>query len=348
MGVVRIFLVSLLLLAAAYGPCEDIELSSVLKSLDATLEWNPSREIGVMLVENNRIAFKTGVPMALIDYKEKVDIDPPVRKQDGAIYFTAQAVDAIRDALIRSRFRKKEEGFKVSTILLDPGHGGEDPGAVDEVTVSGKKVQIKEKDVVLAISRHLSRMLREEYADKSVLFTRSSDRYVSLEQRAETANELLKKNEDSILYVSIHANRTAFNKKAAGFEVWYLPPEVKRTLLDGGESGAKNVDILPILNLMLEEEISVESIVLAREILSGIDAKIGKVTANRGLKEESWYVVRNAKMPAVLVEVGFISNTEEAKRLMDDSYLKDIAEGIYNGIRSFISRFERIGSSRDR
>jgi N-acetylmuramoyl-L-alanine amidase len=343
---IRTLLYAVFLLAAAAGTCEEMELSAVLEDLGATLEWNPLREIGVILIESNRIAFKLGVPMALIDYKEKLEIDPPVRK-NGAIYFTREAVDAMRDALIRSRFRRKEAGFRVSTILLDPGHGGEDPGAVDEVNVSGKKVQIREKDVVLAISRHLSRMLRDGYADKKVLFTRSSDQFISLEQRADAANDLLKKNEDSILYISIHANRTAFNKKAAGFEVWYLPPEVKRTLLDGGDAGAKNVDILPILNLMLEEEISVESIVLAREILAGIDAKIGKVTMNRGLKEESWYVVRNAKMPAVLVEVGFLSNTEEAKRLMEDAYLKDIAEGIYNGIRSFISRFEQIGSSRD-
>ncbi len=347
MGIIRAIILLALFLAATVVPCEELELSAVLVDLDATLEWNSLREIGVMLVDGNRIAFKPGVPMALVDYREKITIDPPVRR-DGAIYFTREAVAAMREALIRSRFQRREAGFRVSTILLDPGHGGDDPGAVDDVTAAGKKVQIREKDVVLTVSGLLSRMLREEYKDKKVLFTRSTDTYVSLEQRAEAANALLKTNEDSILYISIHANRTAFNKKATGFEVWYLPPEVKRTLLDGGTAGAKNIDILPILNLMLEEEISVESIVLAREILAGIDAKVGSVTANRGLKEESWYVVRNAKMPAVLVEVGFLSNTEEARRLLDDAYLKDIAEGIYNGIRSFVSRFEQRGSSRDR
>ena len=87
-----------------------------------------------------------------------------------------------------------------------------------------------------------------------------------------------------------------------------------------------------------------ESIVLAREILSGLDRSIGQLTDNRGLRQEPWYVVRNAKMPAVLVEVGFMSSTEEAARLADDAYLKDIADGLYTGISSFIARFERNGS----
>jgi len=95
---------------------------------------------------------------------------------------------------------------------------------------------------------------------------------------------------------------------------------------------------------MLEEEISVESIVLAREILAGLDRTVGGTTDDRGMRQEPWYVVRNAKMPAVLVEVGFMSNAEEAARLADESYLKDIAAGLYAGISSFIARFERNGS----
>ena len=88
-----------------------------------------------------------------------------------------------------------------------------------------------------------------------------------------------------------------------------------------------------------------ESIVLAREILSGLDASVGSLTEDRGMRQESWYVVRNAKMPAVLVEVGFMSSQEEAGRLADPSYLKGIADGLYNGIRSFITRFEGYGRS---
>jgi N-acetylmuramoyl-L-alanine amidase len=318
---------------------EEYELSSLLEELDAYLEWNSLREIGVILVDRDRVTFKPGVPAVIVNYLEKVSIDPPVRR-NGGIYFTESAVAAIREALIRSRFQGKEEGFRVAMILIDPGHGGKDPGSVDDVIVNGKKVRILEKDVVLAVSRRLAALLSAEYPDKKILSTRSADTYPSLEERAEMGNSLLGKTTDSILYIAIHANR-ALNTGAKGFEIWYLPPEYKRNLLDEGNVGDENLDILPILNMMLEEEIAVESVILAREILAGMDARIGKLTVNRGLKEESFYVVRNAKMPAVLVEVGFLSNPEEGARLADEAYLKDVAEGIYDGIKSFIDRFEK-------
>jgi N-acetylmuramoyl-L-alanine amidase len=334
----------LLLFTTARVLCgQEHELNAMLAELNATLEWNSLREIGVMLIDQDRVAFKLGLPMALIDYSEKIQIDPPVRR-DGGVYFTDAAVTRIREALARGRFARKMEGFSVSTILIDPGHGGEDPGSVDDVSVGGKTVSIREKDLVLTVARELGDLLSGAYPDKQILFTRVSDVYVSLEKRAETANALLARTSASILYISIHANRTPFNSKASGFEVWYLPPEYKRTLLDETTAGRENQDILPILNSMMEEEISVESIVLARAILAGIEGKVGTLTTNRGLKEESWYVVRNAKMPAVLVEVGFLSNPEEAARLRDPAYLKDLAEGIYTGVRSFITRFEHTGS----
>jgi N-acetylmuramoyl-L-alanine amidase len=332
-----------LFLQAAGGICEDRELSAVLEDLGAYLSWNPLREIGVMLIGADRVAFKLGVPFILVDYNEKLTIDPPARK-DGAIFFSSGAVDTIRNALARSRLQNKQEGFRVSTILIDPGHGGEDPGAVDEVTVDGKTVQIREKDVVLAIARNLSDLLLSTDADKQILLTRTADDSLSLEKRYTMANALLEKTSDSILYISVHANRS-LSRQASGFEVWYLPPEYKRTLIDEKNPGNESAEILPILNSILEEEISVESTVLAQEILDGLEATVGKVSPNRGPKQQSWAVVRNTMMPAVLVEVGFLSNPEEAARLTQEAYLKRIAEGIYNGIQAFISRLEHTGSS---
>jgi N-acetylmuramoyl-L-alanine amidase len=336
-----------LLLSSAAARSEDRELSTLLDELDATLEWNPLREIGVIVVGTDRVVFKTDFPMAIVDYEERLVVDPPARRE-GAIYFTESAVAAIRDALFRSRFQKKGEGFRVSTIVIDPGHGGEDPGSVDDVVLKGKKTQIYEKDVVLSIAQNLSSLLTAAYADKKIVMTRSTDTYISLEKRVDIANSLLKKTSDSILYISIHANRTENKADASGFEAWVLPPENKRTLLDEASAGKEYLDILPILNSMMEEDISVWSIILAKDILSELDVKVGALTANRGLKEEAWSVVRNAKMPAVLVEVGFLSNAEEAKRLTDPAYLKDLAEGVYNGIKTFISSLEQPGSVRAR
>ena len=94
---------------------------------------------------------------------------------------------------------------------------------------------------------------------------------------------------------------------------------------------------------MLEQEYMTASIVLARSIMEGLDKSLGSLSINRGLKEEPWFVVRNARMPSVLIEVGFVSNREEAILLSDPAYLKKISEGIYNGMEHFISVFESIG-----
>jgi N-acetylmuramoyl-L-alanine amidase len=335
--------VALVIFTAQIGFAADREISTVLSELDAYLEWNPLREIGVIFIDRDRIAFKPGVPFALVNYDEKIDIDPPVRG-NGGIYFTENAVADLKDALIRNRFRNQDQTFRISTILIDPGHGGVDPGAIDESVVGKQGSPFKEKDVVLAIARDLRGMLQTAFPEKKILLTRESDTHVDLEQRTEMANDLLSKTSDSVLFISIHANYS-LNTKASGFEVWCLPPEYKRTLLDESSVDKENIDLLSILNSMKEEEISVESFILANDILQGIGAKVGGLTDNRRLKEETWFVVRNAKMPAVLVEVGFLSNPQEVKRLADPLYLKDLAEGMFNGVRSFISRFENSGSS---
>ncbi len=127
--------------------------------------------------------------------------------------------------------------------------------------------------------------------------------------------------------------------------MWCLPPEYARTLVDEKSTGKENADIASILNSMREEEISMESNLLARQILAGLDGTVGTRSGNRGLRLMDWYVVRNARMPAVLTEVGFVSNEAEAVHLADEAYLKDVALGIYSGVKAFIEQFERNGSS---
>ena len=98
-------------------------------------------------------------------------------------------------------------------------------------------------------------------------------------------------------------------------------------------------EIRGILNDMKDEEFTTESILLATSILSGLDQAVGAESKNLGLKEESWFVVRNAKMPSVLVELGFVTNVGEAIRLSDPAYLRRLAMGLYNGVAGFIEQF---------
>jgi len=334
------FLLVLTFSAAAFA--QEKNLLSMIGELGAGLEWDPLRDRGVISLGEDRISLGVGLPLAIINYRLAVSIQAPTRR-DGAVWLAAEAMSEISKALQQDRLARTAGHLRIAAILIDPGHGGEDPGATGTYMEGKKSITIHEKDVVLKIGLTLSRMLQKALPDKEILLTRSDDTYVTLEKRAEMANSLLGKTNDTVLYLSIHANST-FNKlsQAKGYEVWYLPPEYKRTLLEGKDPST--AELVPILNSMLEEEISVESIVLAREILSGLNASIGDLTENRGMRQEPWYVVRNAKMPAVLVEVGFMSSPEEAARLADDAYLKGIAEGLYTGVCSFITRFERYGS----
>jgi N-acetylmuramoyl-L-alanine amidase len=154
------------------------------------------------------------------------------------------------------------------------------------------------------------------------------------------ANAIELGKEDAIIYVSIHAN-ASLNNKATGFEVWYLPPDYRRTLIDQDSIDVPSEEVLPILNTMLEEEYTTESILLAQRVIDSLDREVGDKSPNRGLKEEIWFVVRKAKMPSILIELGFVTNRDEALLLADPAYLQKLSKAIYNGVSGFIEDFER-------
>ena len=336
-------LVCALLAVGALIGAQDKNILSLTNDLGATLEWDPLRDAGVISFGDDRIAVAVGADSALINYRIKVQIDAPVRR-NGGVWLTTAAVGEIGDAVQKDRLAHAGEHLRVQYILLDPGHGGKDSGAVGSVSSGKKQVPLMEKDITLSVGRTLAALLKEGFPEKEVILTRNDDTFVSLEERVVIANALLEKTKDTILYVSIHANTSPFNKTASGFEVWCLPPTYERTLVDEKAAGKENLDILPILNSMREEEISLESTILAQNILSGLEASLGQKSANRGLRQNDWYVVRNARMPAVLTEVGFVSNAEEAVGLADPAYLNEVAQGMYSGVKAFIQGFERSGS----
>ena len=196
-----------------------------------------------------------------------------------------------------------------------------------------------EKDLALDLSLKVYNALRLRFPDKQILISRKGDSYPTLEERVAMANEVKLGPEEAIIYVSIHAN-ASFNKNGKGFEVWYLNPDYRRTLVDSDNAKALGEDIASIWNQMLEEEFTTESIMLARKIVEGLQAGIGADSPNRGIRAEEWFVVRNAKMPSVLVEAGFVTNPDEAKLLSSEDYLKRLANGIYTGIVDFVGYFE--------
>lgn len=325
-----------LLAQPLYG---ETTLPGFLEERNIELRWHPFRQTGVLVKNDKRVVFSPEDPWILIDYKERIKCEP-LYYREGTIYLPETTVKKLDT--IFSEPAGENTTSRIAAILIDPGHGGKDPGAIGAHTVDGEAVKIREKDVVLKVSVEIYRMLSSKYPDKDVLLTRTGDTFPSLEDRVEMANQVQLKPHEAVIFVSIHAN-ASLNKKSSGFEVWYLPPEYRRDLLEPESVEGEHEEILPILNTMLEEEYTVESILLAKNILNELDGLVGDVSPNRGLKEEIWFVVRKAKMPSVLVELGFVTNMEEGLRLKDDGYLKKLSLGIYNGISSFIDQFERTG-----
>jgi N-acetylmuramoyl-L-alanine amidase len=314
----------------AFG-AEGRALVTFLDESGIDLSWEPYLETGRLSRGAQSAAFRLGDPWLVMDRTKKVPCEP-LLKDKGTLLIPASTEKLLHDYF----FPPISRGPRVAAIFIDPGHGGKDPGTIGRHTFNGKSVVLNEKDIVLDTALMLGDMLRKAFPDKKVVFSRTRDTYYSPEERPEMAHAVKIRDEDAIIFVSIHVN-ASINPKGKGYEVWYLPPGYRRNLMEGGEDG---VEYQSILNHMKEETFSRESIMLAQHILKGFDTVIGPLSESRGIKEESWIVVRKAKMPAVLVEIGFVTNPEEAKLLADRAHLRKIAQAIYNGIAAFVREFD--------
>ena len=296
----------LIQLVCAYALCaetlsspqtDQIALTDIAKKLEADLFWDPLSGGIILSCNGHLVNFRCGEHLVLFDYHDLVLLDPPVQNS-GVVYVTKSFADHMTSFFSTL---PPPATYRVGAILIDPGHGGKDPGAVGKISIKGKTIEIFEKDIVLKVGKDVYSKLSSKFPDKKILLTRSGDTYPSLEDRVEMANSVKLGDHEAILYISIHAN-SVFNTSSSGFEVWYLTPDYRRTVID--KSNGTSDDILPILNSMMEEEFTTESILIAKSILDELATQIGKQSTNRGIKEESWFVVRNAKMPSVLVELG--------------------------------------------
>ncbi len=337
-----ILAIGLCLIAFAVPMSAEVELGGVLEATGGSLQWDPTLEFGMITKGANLVSFKPGLTFVLLNYHERIETGRISRGTSGEILLSQRGANAIEAALRRetssSTFSVATDRPRIAAIVIDPGHGGMDPGTNHVHIINGKRVDLVEKNIVLSVATEVHRDLQARFPDKRIVLTRKDDTYVSLEQRTEIANNVSLNENEAMIFVSIHAN-ASFDPKADGFEVWYLPPNYRREVIDPNELGSSK-DLYPILNSMREEEYTIESVLLGRKILSGVSAEVGRVVPDRGLKAESWFVVRNARMPAVLIELGFVTNPKEAALLSDPSYLKKLSRGIYNGVASFVDYFD--------
>ena len=174
-------------------------------------------------------------------------------------------------------------------IVLDPGHGGDDPGTIG---IGG----FREKDVVLPISLDVAEILRKQ--DIDVIMTRDTDNFISLEGRTDLANDI-----DADLFVSIHANAINLSRPDVnGLETYYY------------KSGRRLAELIHW------------------SIFNGVEVD------NRGIRRARFFVLRHSTMPAVLVEVGFLTGAVDASRLKDPNHRRRMAESIARGIVEYIKQ----------
>lgn len=312
----------------------DISLLESAKTKGMTIYWDSLTESGMIEKNGHQLSFRNGEEIVLLDSFRMMLTDAPEIK-DNKVYVSKKFIDDSEEFFNQ----KSEVPFKVGAILIDAGHGGKDPGALKTYTVGGKQVTIREKDINLKVAKMLGEKLRAAYPQKQIILTRNTDKFLQLSERTDIANGVKVGENEAILFISIHVN-SSLNKTANGYEVWYLSPGYRRTVLD--KSAVDNdKNLFPILNSMLEEEYTTESIMIAKFIMDGLQAQIGKDSVARGIRAEEWFVVKNSNMPAVLIELGFVSNEKEALLMNDDKYLKKATLGIYNGIAAFVTHFER-------
>ena len=327
-------LITTIFLCAAIFAANDIDLLDKAKKNGMTIYWDSLSESGMIEKNGHQLSFRNGEKMVLLDSIRMMITEAP-ELRGNQLYVSKKFLDDSEEFFNQ----KSELPFKVGAILIDAGHGGKDPGALKTYKINGKNVTIQEKDITLKVAKMLAERLKAAYPGKQIILTRDKDVFLSLGERTDIANSVKVGENEAVLFISVHVN-SSLNKASSGYEVWYLSPRYRRNVLDkSAVDGDEN--LFPILNSMMEEEYTTESIMIAKFIMDGLQAQIGKESTARGIKAEEWFVVKNSNMPSVLIELGFVSNEKEALLLNDERYLKKATLGIYNGIAAFITHFER-------
>ena len=308
------------------------------------LRWDPFFASGTIVAGGREAAFASGRAgesgMVLLDHREVLTLPLPYLEK-GILRFPELFIDQLGRSFGFYNDNSGSDIFRIAAIIIDPGHGGKDPGASSTHTVNGRTFSSLEKDITLKVSRTLYASLVAAFPDKKIIITREGDTSLTLDERVDKANTVTLKKNEAAIFVSVHAN-SSFNKAAQGFEVWYLSPSYRREVIDRALY-PDSEEVLPILNSMLEEVLTTESILLANAILKRLDEAIGRQVPSRGLKAEEWFVVRNARMPSVLVEMGFVTNEAEALLMDSEAHLKKVSDALYKGISDFVTFFESSG-----
>lgn len=308
-------------------------LEDLCKLNNIAWQWDFLGEVASLESEGHKVRLMPGSNLVLLDDKP-VDLKIPVMIENSKLLVPDSFKTLVLERIVRyvATTEVKHERFVTSKrIIIDAGHGGRDVGAMGAS-------HLEEKEVVLDIACRLANKLKAKGAN--VAMTRTKDVFVPLERRSEIANE-----EKGDLFISIHANAN-HRKSLSGIEVYYLTNNVDDSLLAAKAANLKEVycngetvssqpsTVRSILWDMLYTDNRRESFRLASKISRSLNRYTGLVTL--GVKPANFSVLRLSLMPAVLVEVGYISNKADEKKLASSSFREQIAEGLTAAIIDYL------------
>ncbi|OIO38775.1 MAG: hypothetical protein AUJ75_02365 [Candidatus Omnitrophica bacterium CG1_02_49_10] len=310
--------------------------------------WDSTMKIFTMTKSSSQAKVMVGSSLADLNGRI-VNLKKDTEIHNGELLISADFISKVAGACFLSDVCEKKVGKSaaiktiaskgkpcIDTIVVDAGHGGKDPGAIG-------RDGTYEKNVVLNVAKRLKKHLASRGIN--VIMTRDTDTFISLGGRTEKANSNKAK-----LFVSIHANANKY-RSINGFEVYYFSEATDddARALAAAENAALDKEngnlVNPTTNLkaiiwdLKYSEYRAQSIRLARSISRYINDDLS--IRNRGIKSARFYVLKNTRMPAVLVETAYLSNQYDEKKLADSSFREDIALAISKGVLSYCDEYER-------
>jgi N-acetylmuramoyl-L-alanine amidase len=252
------------------------------------------------------------------------------------IYKNKSSSSVKKDTRIRKKVLRKRKPYEIRRVVIDPGHGGKDPGAIGPRGT-------REKDIVLHVGKHLGKMLKKKHG-MEVIYTRDRDIFVPLNERTEIANS-----KKADLFISVHTNASK-KRNTRGLETYFLSWSDDREAIrvaarENKVSIHKMQKMQGGLSMILQDlarnSKREESLRLAHSVQNAMVDSLKKDYSgieDLGVKYALFYVLVGAEMPSILVEISFISNREEEKRLVSNAYRERIAGAIARGIDSYISQ----------
>jgi N-acetylmuramoyl-L-alanine amidase len=341
-----------------------LPLHEVVSYYEADFQWDAIHEQMKLLKDNVNIRLTLGNPHILVnDCKLKLLSAPPSIHQGMVVLSPQDTVSILSDLIPSMVFAYNESettitaeknsnyesaepssakpksafdvnylddeskfpgNFDLKTVVIDSGHGGHDPGA--------SRAGVREKDIVLDVSSRLAELLKTK-TSLQIVMTRDTDVFIPLPQRTSIANRY---SPDSTLFVCIHINASPSKTGGGGTETYIFDLEAtdkEANALAKRENEGEPMDLTIILSHLYHVGTEPYSLDIAKRVQKTVTSQLG--LDNRGVRRAPFYVLAGTKMPAILVELAYVSNPSEREKLSNPSFRQQAAEALFGSIMGF-------------